>query len=94
MTSDMEDVRMMFHFGFPAYFICATAHETNSILGLLLGSVDVLRNMAAQNPWAEPSYNPPSLGPCSAAALFLQMSVHATLHTSCSLFHISGLHRK
>lgn len=49
MRSDMEYLRIMFRFSIHAYSIWAITHETNTILGLLLGSDDLIHNMAAQN---------------------------------------------
>lgn len=48
MRSDMEYLRIMRHFCIHACSICAITHETNTILGLLLGSDDLIHNMAAQ----------------------------------------------
>jgi hypothetical protein len=49
MRSHGAYLRMMFHFGIHAYSIWALTHEINTILGLLLGSDDLIHIMAAQN---------------------------------------------
>lgn len=55
----MEYQRLMFHSSIRTCPIWAITHETNTILGLL-GSDDLIQNMAAQNEWAE-TYTRPIL---------------------------------